>query len=219
MCESGLDGLAPRAILPRIRMPKRSSALLLLGWLGCMPGCSSGASANTGETALEHGGQTGGEAGIQCTAATAIEPLALDAASPLGFSASDVLSACDSATPALLHWANGGSTALQLTLSASGNAGYAASCHANAVNVSLSVRSADGAFAEVIAGRLFAKERDRATLSVELSAQAVHGSYFASGSGSLATENLKFDVEFVGSSYTGEIETVNADDTTLVGSF
>jgi len=152
------------------------------------------------------GGQTGGEAGIRCSDSVTVTALAFDTASPLGFSAQDVAAALPAHVARPLAWTDGSSAVLDLEVAFTGSAGYAAACHSQAADVTLSLTSSDQALVDSVPGRLFSSALDRATLDVNLTPNAlsgalatVHPSLVAGASG------VSVLVDFAGNTASGRV--------------
>ena len=178
-----------------------SSAALLAAASGCAS--DAGPSAPTSQTHI--GGQTGGEAGIACSNDIEVTGLAFDADSPLGFSAADVASSLPGAISVPLAWSDGTTSTLELEL-AYGTAGYASRCRANALNVTLSLTSGDGALAETVDARLFATSVDRGSISAAVDAATLAGTLLATHPALAVTgDKLVFHVSFDAASASGDV--------------
>jgi hypothetical protein len=172
------------------------------------------------------GGQTGGEAGIRCSTDAEIDPLDFTAKSPLGYSAADILQGLAPNYSASFSYADGSTSALAISLASdAGGAGYAPGCQRNAVDVVVGWSSTDGAFAETLHGKLFARSPDSATLSVELPAADFSGSYPRTHRAELmpAPVSFSFEMEFDPTSVHGGVSLLrgplDAQDSLAIGSF
>lgn len=172
------------------------------------------------------GGQTGGEAGIHCNPDVELQPLAFDAASPLGYSAADILAGLRSSYAATFTYADDESTPLTLTLASDGGgAAYAPGCSRNAIDVSVGWSTADGEFAETLRGKLFALSPDAATLDVELPLPDFTGSYARSHAAELLPlpVSFSFQLEFAPSEAHGNVSVLrgapDAQDSLAIGSY
>jgi hypothetical protein len=199
------------------------------GMSGAPPGV--GAVPGTGESAPgpigpgHFGGQTGGEAGIQCTDDAEIDPLDFDAPSPLGYSAADILSGLAANYSSVFSYDSDQSTSeLTVTLASDGAAGYAPGCRRNELDVAVGWATADGAFTETLHGKLFAVSPDSATLTVEVPADSVLGSYPSTHAATLGPAPLSFvfALQFDPTSVHGSVNALSGDpdaQTSSVGSF
>jgi hypothetical protein len=172
------------------------------------------------------GGQTGGEAGIRCSPDVELQPLAFDAASPLGYSAADILAGLRSSYAATFSYADDSTSALTVTLASDGGrAAYAPGCSRNEIDVAVGWSSADGAFAETLRGKLFALSPDAATLDVELPLQELAGSYARSHAAELTPQpvSFSFQLEFEPSEAHGNVSALrgapDAQDSLAIGSY
>jgi hypothetical protein len=172
------------------------------------------------------GGQTGGEAGIRCSTDAEIDPLDFSAKSPLGYSAADILQGLAPSYTATLSYADDSTSALGISLAPDGGgAGYAPGCQRNVIDVVVGWSSADGAFAETLHGKLFARSPDSATLSVELAAADFSGSYPLTHRAQLmpAPVSFSFEIEFDPASAHGSVSLLrgppDARDSLALGTF
>ena len=225
MCESELD-------LERLgtNTPESAAVMRRLSLLVCFAaaltaasllGCSSTSDPAIAPASSMHlGGQTGGEAGIRCGEAVTVEPLAFGADSPLGFSGADIAGWLPKTAARPLAWTDGTSAVLDLSLTYTGTAGYAAACRANAVDVTLGLTTSDGAFAEAANARLFSASAERASLDLELAVSTLSGSLttthapLASGS-----DRLLFQIDFANGITSGRIAALDDDEQTEIAAF
>ncbi|HEV8551442.1 MAG TPA: hypothetical protein VGQ57_20485, partial [Polyangiaceae bacterium] len=142
--------------------------LLAFALAACGVGCAADEAPAPAPGNARLGGQTGGEAGLRCTPTMSSEPLAFDTPSPLGFSGADVARALPGASSSVVLWRDGTDTTLDVTLTPGTRAGYASSCRANVLDVTVSLRTADGALDETVVTELFAKNPDAVSLDVSL---------------------------------------------------
>ncbi|HVZ32320.1 MAG TPA: hypothetical protein VG963_07840 [Polyangiaceae bacterium] len=177
-------------------------------------------------TGIGLGGQTGGEAGIRCSTDAEIDPLDFTAKSPLGYSAADILQGLVPSYSATLTYADDSTSALTISLASDGGgAGYAPGCQRNTIDVVVGWSSADGAFAETLRGKLFARSPDSATLDVELPAAEFSGSYPRTHRAELmpAPVSFSFEIEFDPTSVHGSVSLLrgppDAQDSLAIGSF
>ena len=156
-------------------------------------------------------------------------PLALDAASPLGFSAQDSLALASGEHTATLHWIparqypygpESGDGQLQVTITSLGNARFASgedgqgaidlsSCAPSVLSdVSVELDSAGGALHERLQGVLVASNEDSAALTATLLGSHVAGSFAfdaaALGNRTLARVVLNFS--FSAASFSGAFD-------------
>jgi hypothetical protein len=176
-----------------------------------MPSAESGDDSDTGIPAGRpqiQGGQTGGEAGIRCNPDVALEPIALDAATPLGYSPADIVAGLPAAYDVALSYAEGATTGLELTLAYDGPVAFAAGCNRIELDVTLGFVSSDGAFDETLHGRLFAASPDLATLTIDVPIAALAGDYATSHAASLPEGplTLTFAFEFASGTVRGSID-------------
>jgi len=184
---------------------------------GANPSSSQGTPAGAGESGqvegspdeLPHagGGQTGGEAGIHCSADVALEPIAFDATTPLGYSPAEIAAGLRGAYASTLSYADGGETEFALGLSYPGTSFYAADCSRIVLDVTLGISTTDGAFAESVHGRLFARSPDAATLEVDLPVAQFDGSYLSTHASTLpeGLVGIAFTFEFTADDTHGSI--------------
>jgi hypothetical protein len=178
---------------------------------------SAGESSTPGESSMPgiadgrpqiQGGQTGGEAGIRCNADVALEPIALDASTPLGYSPADIVTGLPAAHDLALSYAEGAMTGLQITLAYDGPVAFAAGCNRIELDVTLGFVSIDGAFDEALHGRLFAASPDSATLTIDVPIDALAGDFATSHAASLPEGplTLSFALEFASDTVRGSID-------------
>jgi hypothetical protein len=172
------------------------------------------------------GGQTGGEAGIRCTDDAEIDPLGFDDPSPLGYSAADILGGLATHYTAVFSYdADQSTSELSVTLASDGGAGYAPGCRHNEIDVSVGWSTADGAFSETLHGKLFAASPESATLSVEVPATSLLGSYSSAHATSLGSPPIRFsfDLRFDATSVQGSVNALagepDTQTSTSIGSF
>lgn len=168
------------------------------------------------------GGQTGDE-GARCDPASTTD-LALDEASPLGFSGADVLAVAGGAHEATLTWEIGGTTGLEVEVVHDGTVKFveyewiddsgqdiaALGCDDQVeLGATLSFATADGAFAESVDTRLDATAGDAASLFEELDLDALTGTYAVT----TETDTSDFDairaflsITFESDGWSGEVE-------------
>lgn len=211
MCETGLDRLVLRAIIDaRASMFRRICSLILLVLLAAAPtGCGSDTAGPLGQPTLT-GGQTGGEAGLNCSSDVAITRLYGDEASPLGFTAADVLAAVPERSTASLTWSDGATSVLSVELAGDGSAGYAERCAANAVAVRLQLQSADGALDETLHGEVFARAPERAWLTIEVPIADVQSSGLQSRARAVGAHSIEFAVVLTSAGASGTITGLGA---------
>ncbi|MEI9952706.1 MAG: hypothetical protein WDO74_27925 [Pseudomonadota bacterium] len=172
----------------------------------------------------DSGGQTGE---VQASCWSKKTPLALDAESPLGFSAQDSLNLAAGKHTATLHWIpatryaygpESGDGQLQVTLTSLGSAHFATEDNGQAianllclpsvlVDVTVELSSAGGAFHESFQGVLAASNEDSATLSGTLLGAHLAGQ-FAFDPASLAggrLAQLNLNLSFSAGSFSGAI--------------
>lgn len=140
-------------------------------------------------------GQIGGVHGGE-TCQEEEEPIGLDDASPLGFSAAEVIAAVSGERTAQLTWAKGGSTTATLSVGAPVAARFVESTVATGtppngqepaiavvcsdyleIDVPLSFSTEDGAFAETFSLTLRATQADTAAFYHSIDLSALEGSY------------------------------------------
>jgi hypothetical protein len=192
---------------------------------GLLSGCASDSTRSGGEAGsgasesapesppgIALGGQTGGEAGIRCTSETPVEPLALDAPSPLGFSAAEIFQTLRSEYSGVLTYTDGSSTELTISIHYDGSAGYARNCRSNQALVVVNVSTADAALGESLHAPLFARSADTATVQIDLSPDAIAGSLRATRPDVAALSQLSFDISFDPLAAHGSLTGVTASD-------
>lgn len=195
---------------------KRSALAVLT--LSCLLGCSSA------------GGQTGSEDGAQCW--NVRTPIALDAASPLGFSANDGLSLAQGTHSAALHWLpatqypygpESGQGMVDVTVTSLGTAVYATTDYSKdqsaiqaeigcapavLTDVNVTLHTAGGAFDESFTTILVEDMAGTATLSPTLLGRNIAGRFAfdpaALGTAHLAQINL--NAAFTASAFNGSID-------------
>lgn len=172
------------------------------------------------------GGQTGGEAGIRCNPDVKLQPLDFDAASPLGYSAADILAGLQPSYAATFTYIDETTTALTVTLASDGGrAGYAPGCSRNEIDVVVGWSTADGAFSEALHGKMFALSPDAAKLELELPLQDFQGSYARSHAAELAPSpvSFSFQLDFEPSEAHGDVSALrgapDAQDSFAIGSY
>jgi hypothetical protein len=222
-------GVSPGALAGEVNSPMNGTA----------PGAESGVDAQTpagGESAPSEttgrpggigrfGGQTGGEAGIRCSADVELEPLAFDTVSPLGYSAAEIVSALAPSYAASFTYADDSATPLTVGLASAGQAAYAPGCSRIAIDVVVAWSTADGAFDETLRGKLFALSPEAATLSVEVPAGDLAGSYPSRHAAELGPPPLSFsfELEFAPSAAHGSVSALRGppdnQDSLGIGSF
>jgi len=201
--------------------PKITRIFLALAVAGGVCDCAGDrADAPTAPVSAREGGQTGGEAGLMCAPTVAVEALALTSQSPLGFSGQEVLAALGSEARALLSFADGTSPTLRVSVEASGGAGYAPTCSANEVDITLHLASSDGALIESLPAKLFARRPTQAWTTVSVPLSALNGS-FATSHPELATlgSQLEFSVELSGGAASGSVSALRNETRTSVATF
>ncbi len=186
--------------------------------LGCLLGCST-----------VDGGQTGSEDNAPCW--NVRTSIALDAASPLGFSANDGLGLAAGTHSAVLHWApesdhpygpESGDGMIDLTVTSLGTAAYATTDYSKdtaavqtelgcepalLTDVSVTLRTAGGAFDETFNTSLTQTMSDTATLNPTILGGHIAGSFAfdpaALGAAQLAQINL--NASFTSSGFSGSL--------------
>ena len=166
-------------------------------------------------------GQTGSESsGCEAVSSTELE---LEEATPLGFSGADMLALAVGEREATLTWDKGGSTPLTIDAEHAGDkARYVERSFQNAdsgreiafdcpnlvkVDVVLTFRTEDGAFAETFAAHLHASEAGEATASATRELSAVEGTYELTevDTSDADSANLSFIIGFDASGATGTV--------------
>ena len=201
--------------------PQITRIFLALAVAGGVCDCAGDrADAPTAPVSAREGGQTGGEAGLMCAPTVAVEALALTTQSPLGFSGQEVLAALGSEARALLSFADGTSPTLRVSVEASGGAGYASTCSAIEVDITLHLASSDGALIESLPAKLFARHPTQAWTTVSVPLSALNGS-FATSHPELATlwSQLEFSVELSGGAASGSVSALRNETRTSVATF
>jgi hypothetical protein len=172
-------------------------------------GCSSSQAA---------GGQTGGE--NQASPTTPVcrleqggEALALTTDTPTGFSAADVMAGLASLPPAELEYRGGGTTSVTVGLQHTGISSYHEECHSLALDVSLSLHSADGKIQLTSAGTLLATSPDDAKIELESEAQSlgIDPAAFEPAAATHQAVFAKFTVYFFSSAAHGSFLLVGRD--------
>jgi hypothetical protein len=167
------------------------------------------------------GGQTGGEAGLNCVAGVPVSPLELTEASALGYAASDVLAEFTALPNETIDWADGDASQISFAITFDGRCGYAASCRANEVDVTLGVSTADGALAEQLHGELFAPRQKAASLRIEIEVAAIHGALAEVHALPSGAKRIVVTARLSSEGARGQIEAVGADapDSVLIAEF
>jgi hypothetical protein len=134
-----------------------------------------------GDNAIDNdktaGGQTGGESrqGAPCYPESDHTELSFDAVGPTGISAAEAMARFEGEQSVPGTLAGRPDTSFRALLSYAGGARSA--CRRLVVDVTLSLRSDDGSFDEVMPARLEVYAADDAALYADYPSQAVHGSY------------------------------------------
>ena len=224
MCESELDQGADRtntaesaAAMPGLHTSLSLAAVLVAACFGCS---STSDPAVPPASNMQVGGQTGGEAGIRCAQTVAVEPLAFDADSPLGFSGADIATSLPKTAARPLAWTDGTSAVLDLSLAYTGTAGYAAACRSNAVDVTLELATSDGALAESVPARLFCASTERASLDVELDVSTLYGSLATTHAMlASASDRLLIQIDFANGITSGRVAAMHDDENSEIAAF
>ncbi|HVY26166.1 MAG TPA: hypothetical protein VHB79_06420 [Polyangiaceae bacterium] len=196
-------------------MAKTAVAAVLTGaLLSVCLGCSSSSPAPSDKAPGPLlGGQTGGENGLNCTPGTALEPMPMDSASELGFSAAQMLTRVAGEQTLDLTWSDGGTTALSLTIAGLGRAGYARACSANELDVSVKLVTQDGALAEAVQAKLFARSLERASSSLELPLASLRGTLSARLTLPPGQDTLAVHLDFADGAASGGIDAIDLSGT------
>jgi hypothetical protein len=189
-------------------------------------GVSPGALAGEVNSPM-NGTAPGAESGVdaQTPAGVELEPLAFDTVSPLGYSAAEIVSALAPSYAASFTYADDSATPLTVGLASAGQAAYAPGCSRIAIDVVVAWSTADGAFDETLRGKLFALSPEAATLSVEVPAGDLAGSYPSRHAAELGPPPLSFsfELEFAPSAAHGSVSALRGppdnQDSLGIGSF
>lgn len=186
-------------------MNARRTALLL--------GLLSAASCN-------YGGQTGEESGGKCRAQ--LSALRLDEQSPLGFAANDTLALTQGEHSAAFEWLpamaypygpESGPSSVRVTVTSSGAPRFARIAAEDVTTycrdhlelpVVVTLSTSGGAFAERFSATLTASEREQATLSQSLPAEAVSGGFALQNDEPF--ERIEVSLAFADAAFSGSLQ-------------